>query len=240
MGTYLIDRPNFRNFSMALNSNVWQMGESFCLYALKTYIYVKVHIPKLMPHKFFEGSKMARYKDVGGKKLIEIRVKTAAQLFDARDPSPFRERDLDDNFVEYVVSSAKEFSHKTPLQIKIHINEPQRPELNEAAIIEAYKAHADYAVHLAEQRLSEFIRRGQFALLIGLAVLFICVAASQYLTEISKVRAVRVIAEGLTIIGWVSLWRPIELLLYDWWPVYAQLRLLRKLAATNVTVIYGQ
>jgi hypothetical protein len=28
-----------------------------------------------------------------------------------------------------------------------------------------------------------------------------------------------VLREGLLIIGWVALWRPVEIFLYDWWPV---------------------
>jgi hypothetical protein len=28
-----------------------------------------------------------------------------------------------------------------------------------------------------------------------------------------------VLGEGLLIIGWVALWRPVEMFLYDWWPV---------------------
>jgi len=40
-------------------------------------------------------------------------TKSARQLFDMRDPSPFRERDLDDDAVEYLLlSSAREIGHR--------------------------------------------------------------------------------------------------------------------------------
>ncbi|HEU0284513.1 MAG TPA: hypothetical protein VFR52_05150, partial [Sphingomicrobium sp.] len=40
--------------------------------------------------------------------------------------------------------------------------------------------------------------------------------------------------EGLIIIGWVALWRPVEMLLYDWRPIRREKKMLDKLA--NVPV----
>ena len=37
------------------------------------------------------------------------------------------------------------------------------------------------------------------------------------------------LAEGLLISGWVAMWRPIELFLYEWWPLWRQQRLYRRL-----------
>jgi hypothetical protein len=45
--------------------------------------------------------------------------------------------------------------------------------------------------------------------------------------------------EGLIIIGWVSMWRPMELLLFDWLPIYDKLRLLRKLLSTEIDIQFG-
>jgi hypothetical protein len=38
----------------------------------------------------------------------------------------------------------------------------------------------------------------------------------------------------LQIVGWVAMWRPLEIYLYDWWPVRADLRLLQRLARMKV------
>jgi hypothetical protein len=34
-----------------------------------------------------------------------------------------------------------------------------------------------------------------------------------------------IIRESLLIGGWVAMWRPMEILLYDWWPIRAEARL---------------
>ena len=60
-----------------------------------------------------------RYRTAGDKSLIEVRVKNAQQLFDIRDPAPFRERDLDDDFVEYISTSVEEIGYNSNLKILI-------------------------------------------------------------------------------------------------------------------------
>lgn len=46
-----------------------------------------------------------------------------------------------------------------------------------------------------------------------------------------------VLRESLSIAGWVAMWRPMELLLYDWWPIRAEVRLLQRLATMPVRVV---
>ncbi len=44
------------------------------------------------------------------------------------------------------------------------------------------------------------------------------------------------VANGLEIFGWVALWRPAELLLYEWMPIYRRLRLLNRLADATIEI----
>ena len=37
--------------------------------------------------------------------------------------------------------------------------------------------------------------------------------------------------------GWVALWRPLEIFLYDWWPIRAEARLFDRLAASRVELV---
>ena len=43
--------------------------------------------------------------------------------------------------------------------------------------------------------------------------------------------------EGLIILGWVANWRPVEIFLYDWWPIARRRRLYRRLAGARVQVV---
>ena len=51
---------------------------------------------------------------------IELRVDEIAQLFHTLDPFPFRERDLDREAEDFIVSWARELSADQPIRILIH------------------------------------------------------------------------------------------------------------------------
>ena len=48
----------------------------------------------------------------------------------------------------------------------------------------------------------------------------------------------RVVQEGLSIVAWVAMWRPLEVLLYDWWPLVSERRVLQRIRAAEVAVVH--
>ena len=54
-----------------------------------------------------------------------LKVRHSRQLFDGRDPAPFRERDLDEDAVEYFLAAAHEIPRKQPLSIVVTIRTSQ-------------------------------------------------------------------------------------------------------------------
>jgi hypothetical protein len=63
--------------------------------------------------------------------VIELRVNDIGQLFQSLDPFPFRERDLDKEAEEYIVSWARELSNDQPIKIIVHL--PEREARSKAA-----------------------------------------------------------------------------------------------------------
>jgi hypothetical protein len=126
--------------------------------------------------------KKHRYRHAEGKRWIEVRIKSPLQLFDARDPAPFRERDLDDDFIEYIMASAREFSISTPLKIVIYIEENEPEDLSRDSIREAIHSYLAYRIDLQRGDLKAFMNRAQLFLVIGLVVLILCISVAQSLT----------------------------------------------------------
>jgi hypothetical protein len=54
-----------------------------------------------------------------GSRVIEVRVAELRQLFNAIDPSPFRERDLDPRAEEFIVEWARELPRDAPLALRV-------------------------------------------------------------------------------------------------------------------------
>jgi hypothetical protein len=45
-----------------------------------------------------------------------------------------------------------------------------------------------------------------------------------------------ILRESFLIGGWVAMWRPLEIFLYDWWPIRAEVRLYDRLSAMPVRI----
>jgi hypothetical protein len=186
-----------------------------------------------------EVKKKHRYKHAEGKRWIEVRIKNPQQLFDARDPAPFHERDLDDDFVEYILSAVREFSISSPLKFVIYVEENETKDMPKDSIREAIHSYFIYKTDLQRGDLKTFIKRAQLFLLIGLVVLGSCIGVAQSLTIPSPPGAIGILREGIVIFGWVSIWKPIELILFDWYPLFEKLRYYKKLLATEIDIRFA-
>ncbi|MGH9323263.1 MAG: hypothetical protein ACRD3V_25695, partial [Vicinamibacteria bacterium] len=55
-------------------------------------------------------------------RIIEVRVAELKQLFNAIDPSPFHERDLDPNAEEFIVGWARDLPAGAPFGLLVHLD----------------------------------------------------------------------------------------------------------------------
>ena len=60
--------------------------------------------------------------------------------------------------------------------------------------------------------------------------------ASEWLLHRSPNPVFTVAREGLTIAGWVAMWRPMEIYLYSWWPVQRRGKIFAKMSRMKVEV----
>lgn len=74
------------------------------------------------------------------------------------------------------------------------------------------------------------------SLFIGLAFLATTLTASQLLGQGGFATTLR---HSLEIGGWVALWRPLEMFLYDWWPILGDKLFYRRLARMPVQIRYA-
>jgi hypothetical protein len=167
--------------------------------------------------------------------LIEIRLTQASQLFNSMDPSPFHERDLDHDAEEYIVSWAREVHEDHPFRLRIVLREAANPEVARF-VRESIRHYFDYRTAQYGRDLRKMLREGRSSLFIGLAFL----AATLALASMIKSDAgwASLLREGLTICGWVGMWRPIEIHLYRWWPIRRDIILHRKLSEADVEVVF--
>lgn len=46
-----------------------------------------------------------------------------------------------------------------------------------------------------------------------------------------------IVSEGFGVVGWVTMWRPVEVVMYDWWPLRVQKINLSMIASMNVEIL---
>lgn len=166
---------------------------------------------------------------------VELRIRDMRALFNSMDPSPFHEKDLDDDAVEFIVSWTREYPLATPLTLRIHLDE--RPDRDPAPVMrEAIHHYFNYRAQLARHELRHLLKQARISLFIGLGFLSLCLFTSHYLLSGMEGAPAGVLRESLTIGGWVAMWRPMQLYLYDWWPLRSLARLYDKLAHIPVEV----
>lgn len=164
---------------------------------------------------------------------IEIKLNSLSQLFFSLDPSPFRDRDLDPAAAAFIIDEAEDRPAKQPLTIVLHL--PEADAARAEFVSEAIR-HYFTLLRQSEQRvLRGIFRDGRWALFVGLITVVVIVAFEQIVsTLISKDSLLRGVIESMVILAWVVLWRPAELLLYDWWPVRRRITLFGRLESLTV------
>lgn len=167
----------------------------------------------------------------GGVEVLELRVNELKQLFDSMDPAPFRERDLDPRAEEFIVGWARELHAGATPAVAVHVEKGARPQ-DAALLQEAVSEFFRNRAQAKRRELRQLLHRGRISLVIGLAFIALALVVSDLLAEYRY----GILRESVVIGAWVALWRPLEIFLYDWWPIRAEANLYDRLAAARVEI----
>ena len=170
--------------------------------------------------------------------LIELQIDRLKSLFDPFDPFPTPTRDLSRAAEDFIVGWARELPLKSAIRLRLHVAHEEASPAAQVALKAAISRHFDYKADRVNGDLRELMAIGRLALLIGLCVLGACIVARQLLLSAwPQGAASGILGEGLMIVGWVANWRPLEIFLYDWWPILRRRKTYQRLAAAAVEIV---
>jgi hypothetical protein len=165
---------------------------------------------------------------------IEVRVENVSQLFNTLDPFPFQERDLDREAEEFIVGWARELPRDQPIRLIIHLPVEKISE-QDREVAGALNRYFGYRQGIIERDINELFREGRISLVIGLTMLALCLIAAQFgARQLGDTSFGRFVQESLIILGWVANWKPIQIFLYDWWPLVRRRNLYQRLTQADV------
>ena len=171
---------------------------------------------------------------------LELRVSELMQLFNSLDPTPFLNKDLDRSAEMFIETWAVEFPPDSRLHITIHLADYPAEGNATVLMTEAIHNHFEYKAGLVRGELRDLLKRGRTSLFIGLAFVTTCLIAADTMAQFDTTTISTIARESLTIIGWVAMWRPVEIFLYDWWPLARRIRIYKNLRYARIRVIQGK
>jgi hypothetical protein len=170
--------------------------------------------------------------------VLELYLADTRQLFNSMDPAPFRERDLDPNAETYIVEWAQEASVRQPLSLVLHLGDSSKTEAEAAIVGESVREYFRRRALASRRQLQRLFRVGRYSLLIALVFLTLVIVIGESLASlVGNERYASLIEDSLVIGSWVALWRPLEIFLYDWWPIRAEAKLFDRLSLMQVRMV---
>lgn len=171
----------------------------------------------------------------GGSATVNVHVRDLAQLFNSLDPSPFWDRDLDRDAATFIEDEFRDKRAADSWHLDVHVLEGHSLAGDLQRAIKNYYGRLAGSVR---REFREHMLLGQLGLLGGVAIFLLSMGSRQLLqTTLGEVP--RILDEGLIILAWISLWRPAEVLAYEWVPLFRKRRLYDRLAAIRVSVRAG-
>lgn len=137
---------------------------------------------------------------------------------------------------EFIIEEAEALPLKAPINIKVHLALSEVKYKDDIA--PAIRRHFSYRREQSQKEYKRIFKYGWRILFIALgllAVIFSITEIAFYYMPDNK--PVRFIHESFIILSWVALWRPLELLLYEWYPVKTDINLYSRLENSSVEVI---
>lgn len=167
---------------------------------------------------------------------IELRVSDFSQLLQL-NPPPLGDGSLTAESENYILRKAKRLPAHQPIRIQIDAPPDATNPDSLSDVAGAITSHFKVRAYEESQDVRELFRYGRKALLIGFVTLSTCLFMAWYFSyNLTTSPITRLMQESFIILGWVSMWRPIEIFLYDWLPLYRRRKLCLRLADAKVTV----
>lgn len=171
---------------------------------------------------------------------LELRVREVRQLFNSMDPTPFLNKDLDREAEVFIESWASGFPARSRFHITVHVQVLPAEEDSGALVADAIHNYFIYKAGLMRGELKQLLRRGRTSLFIGLAFLGTCMIGADAIGKLGTSAIFALGRESLMVAGWVAMWRPMEIFLYNWWPLVRWIHVYKSLARAHVRVVPGK
>lgn len=177
-------------------------------------------------------------KNDSKKEIIDLKISSIDQFYNPLDPAPRKEKELNPKVEEYILSPADDLHLKQDWVLAIYLPQNEINPLQEDILKNSVHTHfirrADTLTKQARKKTNQIRINTAFAFLF----LGLCLTAAYALMTLSQGGDFyEVVGQGLTVVGWVALWNPVEYLLYDRWGPRKEIAVSKKLGKIDIEII---
>ena len=170
-----------------------------------------------------------------GKAIIDISVESMNDLFNSFDKkATFIKRELDQDFVDYIIDSVKEVGDSEFL-IRVSIDQEYNM-LQENILRKAVANYFSYLYQIENRNLRKEMRKFSLLGLLGV-VLFTMV----YLYKLPDTPEIelwkKIFQEGVVVAAWVAIWEAVTSLIFGWNPYYLKRGIYERIATAEFRVV---
>src|SRR6516165_8674249 len=167
--------------------------------------------------------------------IIELTVKSLAELFDSSTPPCLGYRAVHGAITEHLLEKVAAAPGKLSDKLKLIV--PPEEMAQATSVAAEMRAYFEICREQEKRRISRIFWEARVALSMSMVFLLLANALGEAIRVAFTGRFAGAVANGLEIFGWVAMWKPAELLLYDWIPVRRRRNLLARLARMEIECV---
>jgi hypothetical protein len=170
---------------------------------------------------------------------IAIALADPGQMIETQAVSPFRDGDLlRPEAADYLLRRTRMLPRNVPVRIAITLPADALGAPEAARIAPAIAAHFAALARTEDKAMADHMADAWRAATIGLVVFgFALAIAWRLYARLEDYAFARIVRESFVILGWVAMWKPVEMLVHERLPIARRRRLYRRIASADITIL---
>lgn len=169
--------------------------------------------------------------------VVSIKISSWDDVFDSWDPESQSLGRLDHDWLQYVLARMEHLPSRDRIRLVLQADSKQLSQHSAQLVSDGIRHGLEKRREILTRRLRDNFKMGRKTFALGILILIFFMTLSVLSQRLNLGSFQELFHEGFMIIGWVALWRPVETLLYDWWPIVAERKNVRRLLAGPITLV---
>lgn len=146
--------------------------------------------------------KLYKFDNENNTYTIEVSLDDYNDIYDDWDPSPFKKRDIEDEFDDFIVNASEDIPLSHNISIVLYLPKTKQDSKKEDTLISAYRNFYNYTMERINKQLVNLNKKTISYLFLSMFLLSI----GYFFFKDAQNIFINVLHEGILIGGWVFLW----------------------------------